>query len=182
MFKTFLLGFALVAGLVLPASAQVVAFGTSFTQGYGVGASAAYPTLLEAALRQKGYNVNVRNEGVFNDTTQGGLARVNSSVPDGTKVAIVEFGINELHAHSGNVADVAPALRGIGANLRSRGIKTIFVSLAGASRYAGGAFGSVVEAQIKGHRDEASKHPDASVHQAVARALLPRVMAALGKP
>jgi len=180
MLKKIGLGLLVIFALVEPASAEVVAIGTSFTQGYGVGSAAAYPTLLEAALQQKGYNVTVRNAGVFNDTAQGGLARVGSAVPDGTKVAIVEFGVNELHGHNGNVADLGPALHGIANNLHSRGIKTIFVSLFGAAKYGGSAFGPVV-AMPKGEVDLSTRHPNANAHRAVAQQLVPLVAASLRK-
>lgn len=181
MIKKLVLGLIIFAGAILPATAQVVAIGTSFTQGYGVGSTAAYPALLEAALRRSGYNVTVRNEGVYGDTAPGGLARLNSAVPNGTRVAIVEFGVNELAGHAGNPAALGPALQAIGANLRSRGIQTIFVSLRGAAQYAGGSLGPVVQAPARGHRDPRTGHPDATVHQAVAQALTPLVAAALGR-
>src|SRR5947209_1805170 len=96
--KEFCLAALVMLGLGSSASAQtqIVAFGTSFTAGYGVGTSNAYPALLEQALRQKGYNVTVSNQGISGDTAVGGAGRVGSAVPNGTALAIVEFGVNEI--------------------------------------------------------------------------------------
>jgi acyl-CoA thioesterase-1 len=164
------------------AQTQIVAFGTSFTAGYGVGQYAAYPALLEQALKEKGYSVVVRIAGANLDTAKGGLARVDSAVPTGTALALVEFGVNEIKGSNGSVDDIGPSLKAIAANLHSRGIKTIFVSLRGASRYMRGLGGPVVDMALKNDIDPATQHPNAAGHAIAARQLLPVVMSALGKP
>src|SRR6266481_1678430 len=60
---------------------NIVAFGDSLTAGYGLAA--------------KGLAVNVVNAGVSGDTTAGGLARLDWSVPDGTDAVILELGAND---------------------------------------------------------------------------------------
>ncbi|MDH8442206.1 arylesterase, partial [Klebsiella pneumoniae] len=50
-------------------SAQIVALGASNTAGYGVGASAAFPAVLQELLRAKGWPMTVSNAGVSGDTT-----------------------------------------------------------------------------------------------------------------
>lgn len=77
------------------ASQEIVAFGDSLSAGYGVGPGESFPEQLQAALRAKGHNVRVTNAGVSGDTSSGGLARVDWSVPDGTDLAIVELGAND---------------------------------------------------------------------------------------
>jgi acyl-CoA thioesterase-1 len=113
-----------VMGAAGSASAQVVAFGASNTEGHGVGSSEAYPAQLERMLQEKGSSTEVRNAGVFGDTTSGMLSRLSSSVPDGTKVVILQFGGNDFRQ------GVSPAQRSaniarIQQQLKARGIKTI---------------------------------------------------------
>jgi acyl-CoA thioesterase-1 len=115
------------------ASAQVVALGASNTEGHGVGSSEAFPAQLERILQAKGSHMQVRNAGVFGDTTGGMLSRLSSSVPEGTKIVILQFGGNDFRQN------VTPAQRqaniaSIQQQLRARGIKIIqadgFVSAA----------------------------------------------------
>jgi acyl-CoA thioesterase-1 len=96
--------FALALFLALaaaPAPAQerpvkIVALGDSLTAGYQLPASAAFPAQLEKALKQKGLAVEVANAGVSGDTSSGGVARLDWSVPDGTDAVILELGANDM--------------------------------------------------------------------------------------
>ena len=88
-------------GLVAAASAaertiKVVALGDSLTAGFQLRGSAAFPVQLERALKAKGLAVEVANAGVSGDTSTGGLARLDWSVPDGTDAVIVELGANDM--------------------------------------------------------------------------------------
>lgn len=74
---------------------KLVAFGDSLSAGYNLPGSAAFPSVLEQALRQKGVSVEIVNAGVSGDTTQGGLERLDWSVPDGTDGVILELGAND---------------------------------------------------------------------------------------
>ena len=98
----FLLALVVLAALCGVAHAQadakpikLVAFGDSLTAGLGLPAASAFPAKLEAALRAKGYKVDVANAGVSGDTVADGLARLDWSIPDGTDAAIVELGAND---------------------------------------------------------------------------------------
>lgn len=95
---------------------KLVALGDSLTAGYNLAASAAFPVVLEKALRDKGLAVEIVNAGVSGDTTQGGLERVEWSVPDGTDGVILELGAND-------------ALRGIDPPLPRRALETIIARL-----------------------------------------------------
>ncbi len=92
------LAFAAVA-LASPAARdrplRIVAFGDSLTAGYGLPADAAFPAKLERALAAKGIATEVANAGVSGDTTSGGLARLDWSIPDGTEAVILELGAND---------------------------------------------------------------------------------------
>ncbi len=74
---------------------RIVALGDSLTAGFGLPEKDAFPVKLEAALRAKGHDVEVINAGVSGDTSSGGLARLDWSVPDGTGGVILELGAND---------------------------------------------------------------------------------------
>jgi GDSL-like Lipase/Acylhydrolase family len=75
---------------------HIVAFGDSATAGYLVPHDQAYPAQLQRALRAKGHDVAVTNAGISGDTTAGALRRFDQAITPGTKIAIVEFGTNDL--------------------------------------------------------------------------------------
>jgi acyl-CoA thioesterase-1 len=106
------------ACMALPAAAQsakpirIVALGDSLTAGLGLSRQDAFPAKLEAALRAKGLAVTIENAGVSGDTTSGGLARLDWSVPDGTDAVILELGAND-------------ALRGIDPKAARTALETI---------------------------------------------------------
>ncbi len=54
---------------------RIVAFGDSLTAGYGLPIEEAYPALLEQALTDRGYAVDVINSGVSGETSAGGVRR-----------------------------------------------------------------------------------------------------------
>jgi acyl-CoA thioesterase-1 len=95
---------AALAAMIVPATAplaqsrtlRLVALGDSLTAGYGLPQEAAFPVVLERALKTKGYKVEIANAGVSGDTSSGGLDRLDWSVPDGTDGVIVELGANDM--------------------------------------------------------------------------------------
>lgn len=74
---------------------KLVALGDSLSAGYNLPQNAAFPAVLEQALRAKGVAVEIVNAGVSGDTTLGGLERLDWSVPDGTDGVILELGAND---------------------------------------------------------------------------------------
>ena len=72
-----------------------MAFGDSLTAGLGVGPRDSFPARLEAALRQKGYDITVRNAGVSGDTTAAGLDRLDWAIGDDVQAVIVALGAND---------------------------------------------------------------------------------------
>ena len=95
---------------------RLVALGDSLTAGYGLPAEAAFPAVLERALKQRGHNVEVANAGVSGDTASGGLQRLEWSVPDGTDGVILELGANDM-------------LRGLDPKLTRQALETIIQRL-----------------------------------------------------
>lgn len=79
-----------------PKPLKVVAFGDSLTAGYQLANGEAYPDVLQKALLSRGLQVSIANAGVSGDTTTGGLARLDFSVPDGTDAVLLELGANDM--------------------------------------------------------------------------------------
>jgi acyl-CoA thioesterase I len=75
---------------------NIVAIGASNTFGWGVGSQNAYPAQLQTILRKKGIQATVTNAGVLGDTTTGMLRRLDSAVPTGTNIVILQPGANDL--------------------------------------------------------------------------------------
>lgn len=107
---------------------SLVGFGDSLMAGYQLPAGEGFPEKLQAALKAKGVDISIANAGVSGDTTAGGLARIDWSIPDGTDGVILELGGND-------------ALRGIPpeeseknldqmiARLKERGIAILLVGM-----------------------------------------------------
>jgi acyl-CoA thioesterase I len=123
-----LAAFWLASSLASSAAAQVVAIGDSGTAGTGAGVGSAYPAQLEALLRAKGYHVSVTNAGVIGDTTAMILSRLDSVVPPGTKVVILQMGYyNDWRtgvSREQNAANVKAAM----ARVRARGANVVWIN------------------------------------------------------
>jgi acyl-CoA thioesterase-1 len=74
---------------------KILALGDSLTAGYGLAEGDSFTTLLQKALKDKGYDVQVINAGVSGDTTAGGRARLDWALGDQPDVAVVELGAND---------------------------------------------------------------------------------------
>src|SRR4051812_2423751 len=104
------------------ASFQIVALGASNTAGKGVGEASAWPAQLEAMLRAKGYEVQIRNAGISGDDTSRMLARLDNAVPDGTRLVIMEKAANNDRRRG---IDTAANVSAISTRLQSRHVKVI---------------------------------------------------------
>lgn len=107
---------------------KLVAFGDSLSAGYNLPGSAAFPAVLEQALRQKGVAVEIVNAGVSGDTTQGGLERLDWSVPDGTDGVIIELGANDA-LRGVDPAQTRQALEAMIARLKERKIPVMLAGM-----------------------------------------------------
>jgi acyl-CoA thioesterase-1 len=99
-------------------SAQVVALGASATAGYGLPPSESFPSQLQAMLQARGSATQVINAGVSGETSGQILARVGSSVPEGTRIVILSvFMFNDgrrgvsAAMHRSNLAAIQQQLR-----------------------------------------------------------------------
>ncbi len=107
---------------------RIVALGDSLTAGYGLPATAAFPVRLEAALRARGHSIVIVNAGVSGDTMQGGLDRLDWSIPDGTDGVIVELGANDA-LRGLDPAQTRRALAAIIARLKQRNIAVMLAGM-----------------------------------------------------
>ena len=101
LFSAFALAFLWLAtfGMVHPALAspmKIVAFGDSLMAGYQLGPKQGFVPRLQAALNEKGYEVEVVNAAVSGDTTTGGKARLDWSIPDDADLVLLELGANDM--------------------------------------------------------------------------------------
>ncbi|WP_414643833.1 arylesterase [Bosea sp. (in: a-proteobacteria)] len=107
---------------------KLVALGDSLSAGYNLPGSAAFPTVLEKMLRDKGIPVEIANAGVSGDTSQGGLERLDWSVPDGTDGVILELGANDA-LRGVDPALTEKSLDAIVTGLKTRGIPVLLAGM-----------------------------------------------------
>jgi acyl-CoA thioesterase-1 len=92
---------ALALLLVAPAAARgqkpirLALLGDSLTAGYGLAPGDALPARLQAALRARGFHIDVIDAGVSGDTSAGGLARLDWVLGDAPDAMLVELGSND---------------------------------------------------------------------------------------
>lgn len=126
--KTRFIGAALLLGLSMAVSSaapaqsvtddpvQIVGFGDSLMAGYQLAQTDGFTAQLQTALTEAGYNSTVANAGVSGDTSSGGLARLDWSVPDEAQLVILELGAND-------------ALRGIPPELTEKNLDQMLARL-----------------------------------------------------
>lgn len=132
---------------------KVVALGDSLTAGFQLHGNAAFPVQLERALKAKGIAVEVANAGVSGDTSSGGLARLDWSVPDGTDAVILELGANDALRGSDPTATRA-SLDAIIGRLKERRIAVLLAGML-APRNLGADYAKAFDAI---YPDLAAKH------------------------
>lgn len=127
-----------------PAPVQFVILGDSLAAGYLLTQDAAFPTVLERALRDAGLSVEVTNAGVSGDTSRGGLERLDWAVPEGTHAVLVELGANDM-LRGTDPAITKQALDQIVTRLKARGVKVMLAGMV-ASPSLGREFGERFDA------------------------------------
>lgn len=147
---------------------RIVALGASNTYAQAVATSEAWPAKLEALLKAKGYDVSVSVKGVTRGDASQILAAA-QSIPDGTRVVVYDAGGGNSRDRGIDTAAVRPQIE---AAIRAHGAKAIFVSY----KQIVGPEGT--SAWIAG---DTHHHFTAASHTKVAYAVLPRVVAAIGK-
>lgn len=148
-------------------SVMIVALGASNTAGYGVGKSAAWPARLEALLKARGIAATVANAGVSGHSSRDMLARVDSDVPAGTRLVLLEAsGFNDRR--KGQQGEFQSNVAKIKARLAARKIRVLQLTR------------GMVRGSLGRHHLQADGIHLTSRGQAIyAAALLPHVLAAL---
>jgi acyl-CoA thioesterase I len=150
-------------------TAQIVAFGASNVAGAGIQPQQAWPAQLEKMLKAHGYDVHVINAGISGDTTADMLKRLDSAIPSGTKIVILDTGGAFYNDAKNNInrEQGAKNFAAIKARIRARGIKIV--------------------REFSYRMSVKWKQPDqihltADGHKELARLLLPFVIKALTQP
>ena len=117
-----------------PKTVQIVCLGDSLTAGYLLPPDAAFPVVLEKALKAQGLAVAVSNAGVSGDTSSGGLERLDWAVPEGTDIVILELGANDM-LRGLDPKIPAQALETIIMRLKARNIRLLLTGMIAASNY-----------------------------------------------
>lgn len=190
--RWFRLGGLLIACCLVcgTASSQplIVALGDSNTAGFGVGPGNAFPAQLNAMLQRRGYSARIANAGISGDTFGGMLSRLDTSVPAGTRLVIVQGGYNDLIR--GTPRDVIiTRMEGILSQLRARRVSAVLcgfffpewdaVGRKLAAQY-GARFVPGSTCYSPSHTGPDRLHMSAQGHTVVAQRLVPVVASALG--
>jgi acyl-CoA thioesterase-1 len=95
------IGLVVLLGIAVADAATIVALGASNTYGKGVSRNEAYPAQLEALLRARGHDMRVINAGINGDTTGSMASRLDTVVPEGTNLVILQLGGNDRRKGEG---------------------------------------------------------------------------------
>jgi acyl-CoA thioesterase-1 len=169
---TFLAGVIALCALLAPVvrtqtMVQIVALGASNTEGWGLSPEHAYPVRLQALLRAKGIDATVGNAGIAGDTTGGMLARLETTVPAGTRLVILQPGTNDERMGLG--AERAGNIEKMRARLAARNTQLIVIENA------------VLDAMPRSELRDDGVHFTPAGYAILAERILPAVLTALGK-
>ena len=110
------------------AGSTIVALGDSLTAGYGLPPGQGFAEQLQDALRARGHDVSVIDAGASGDTSTGGLARLDWSVPEDADAVIVELGANDA-LRGLDPSITRKALSDIVKRLKARGQKVLLAGM-----------------------------------------------------
>ena len=176
-----------------PSVAEVLVVGDSITAGFGLAPAQAMPARLQAELARRGRPVRVLAAGVFGDTAETGLKRLDG-LP-ATPVTVVALGANDLLLGV-PAARTEAALHALVRKLKGRGSRVVLAGGRSPFNAAPGfeaVFARVARAegvplvpdvlagvsQRAGAVQKDGLHPDARGAELIAQRLAPAVLAAL---
>jgi acyl-CoA thioesterase-1 len=166
--RHLLVAFFVLGTAVCHSPAQIVAFGASNVSGYKVEPRQTWPAQLEMLLQAKGYHVRVLNAGLYGDTTTHMLERADSSIPNGTKIVILDMGGGFFNDQIRNIShdQGEKDMHALFGRLHARSIKIV-------PEYS---------YKLPDKFRQADKvHLNVAGHQELARILLPQVVTALNQ-
>ncbi len=73
----------------------LIVFGDSLSAGFGLEAGLSFPDFLQKKLDAEKYPWHVVNQGVSGDTTEGGVARLDSALALKPQIVVLELGGND---------------------------------------------------------------------------------------
>jgi len=73
----------------------LLVFGDSLSAGFGLEAGLSFPDFLQKKLDAEQYPWHVVNQGVSGDTTEGGVARLDSAIALKPEIVVLELGGND---------------------------------------------------------------------------------------
>ncbi len=77
-------------------SPTIVIFGDSLSAGYGIEVDQSWAALLQARLKEQGYEHQVVNASISGETTEGGATRIDAALQDfSPDMVILELGGND---------------------------------------------------------------------------------------
>lgn len=124
----FVLSMLCGANLAAAEPLKIVALGDSLSAGYQLAPGEGFPEQLQKALIGKGHDVAVVNAGVSGDTSTGGLARFDWSVPADADAIILELGANDA-LRGIDPAETRKALDAILRRAAERGMKVLMAGM-----------------------------------------------------
>ena len=107
---------------------RLLVLGDSLSAGYGLKPEDSFPSQLEKAMHDAGYDVRVINAGVSGDTTAGGLSRLEWALSDKPHIVLVELGGNDA-LRGLPPAETYANLDSILARLKNRDISVILAGM-----------------------------------------------------
>ena len=170
--------FLLAASACRPATAAeptyIVALGASYIHGKGVSLSEAFPAQLENMLRTDGFNVQIINADIDGDTTTRMLFRMDSAIPQGTKVTILQPGRNDFNSrkHGLSVEQHLANVEAIVNRLRAQQIKVVLCNNGAAEAALAPRYDAILISCGDSHLID-GEHLDPTGHRIVAARLLP---------
>jgi acyl-CoA thioesterase-1 len=193
LFTCLIALFALSIGTAFGDGLQIVAFGTSFTNGKGVFRSDAWPAKLEANLKAEGLSVHVNNEGVNGDIIRDLKRRLAKAVPEGTSIVILEYAVGNDNRALIGIQETVRNVDDIVSQLVSRKIQVLLVMRASSSeglalrakqfKHTISKFGisSIGIEQPDSSLQYDSKHPTSKAHTQIAASMVAPVKALIAK-
>ncbi len=107
---------------------SIVVLGDSLVAGYRLSPGKGFIEKLQDNLNAKGITAKIIGAGVSGDTTSGGLARLNWSVPEGTDGVLLELGANDALRGLPPQA-TEKNLESMITQLQERGIKVLLIGI-----------------------------------------------------
>lgn len=135
-------------------SVRLLVLGDSLSAGYQLPGDAAFPSVLEKVLREKGKEVTVLNASVSGDTASGGAERLDWALVEGADAVIVELGANDM-LRGIDPAVTKRALDDILERLQARKIPALLAGM-----LAGPGMGSAYEQRFNAIFSELSRKYD----------------------